>query len=79
MPKFSESGLSSDIPDSEVESSVVHFLDIEANSGNRGNSLIKFHLIEDGGLAGTIKSKHKDLGFHVGEGVEDFEDVLTHF
>ena len=70
--------MSSDVPDVELESFVVDFLDVEANGGYRCNSLVEFHLVEDGGFACVVESKHEYLGLHVGEGVEEFVDELSH-
>lgn len=74
MPKVSEPGLSPNVPDSEAESSVVDFLNIESDSGDWGHGLIEFHLVENGGFSCTIESKHKYFGFHVWEGVKDLID-----
>ena len=78
VPKFSESGLSSNVPNSEAESLIVHFFNIESNGRHGGDGLVQFHLIEDGGLSGAVEAEHEDLGFHVSEGVEQFVDELTH-
>jgi len=78
MPQISKFSLSSDVPYIELEAFVVDLLNIEANSRHRVNSLIEFHLVENGGFSSIVESEHEDLSFHVGEGVEKLGDELTH-
>ena len=40
VPKLSESGLSSDVPNSEAEALVVDFFDVEADGGYWGDGLV---------------------------------------
>lgn len=79
MPEIPEFALSSDVPDCELESLVVDFLNIESNCWDGCGIFMELHLVKDCSLTGSIKTQHKNLGFHVGERIEQFEDVLTHF
>ena len=65
MPEISELALSSNVPDGELESLVINFLDIEPDGWDSGGAFLELHLIENGSLAGTVKSEHEDFGLHV--------------
>ena len=56
MPYIPEDGLSTDVPDGELQSLVVDFFDIEADGGYWDDVLIEFHLIEDGGFSCVVES-----------------------
>ena len=78
MPEWSQFGLTSNVPDVELKSFVVNLLDIETNSGHRWDCLVEFHLVEDRGFSCIVKSQHENLGFKVGEWVEESVDELSH-
>ena len=55
MPEISQFGLSSDVPDCELEAFVVDFLHIKADGRNWVNVLFEFHLVEDCGFSGVVQ------------------------
>ena len=70
VPEVSKFGLSSNVPDCELQAFVVDFFDVETDGGYGCDGFVEFHLVEDGGFACSIEAEEEDLGFHVSEGVE---------
>lgn len=72
-PKRTDLVLTTDVPNVELDVLVGDGLHVEADRGNGGNGLSQFEFVQDGRLAGSVKSKHqyshllvaKDLGKHL--------------
>ena len=59
-PENSESFITSDIPNSQVESRIVDSLDIKAYCWNRGNDFIQLKLVKSSSLACSIETEHQN-------------------
>ena len=53
--------LSSDVPDSELQASVSHTLDVETGGWDSRHCCTHLQVVEGRGLSGVIKTRHHDL------------------
>ena len=66
-PQGSDFVLTADIPNSEIDILVFNRFHVEADGRDCGDNLAELQLIENGGLAGSIQSNHKDTHLLLGE------------
>lgn len=79
-PENSDLVLSTDVPDVELDVLEDYGFNVETNGWDGVQDLSEFELINNGGLSGSIKTKHEDSGLFLSEhSVEHFSEGKSHF
>jgi len=82
-PKGADLVLTTDIPDGELDVAVLDSLNVKADGRDSGDNFAELELVEDGGLASSVKTDHQNahllLLHEQGEEAKKLRSGETHF
>jgi len=78
-PQRSDLVLPTNVPHCELDVLVLDSLDVEADSGNRGDNLTKLELVQNGGFSGSVKTDHQNSHLFLSpQSIKQLRECETH-